>query len=705
MSPRAKAWLPVTPTLALVGLALLASVLAAVPAAGQSGAADRREAINPGLGAVPIEVKRASPAATWQSFLDLTRAQRFGAAAHLLDLADVPSADQRRLGAQVAEQLAAVLRTVKARRDDVITEDEAGPQVAGQALGTVLVKAFEERGITGDVTLQRVLDTRNETRWLFSRQVVSSAPFWYRVVVRREPLRGAESFNRGLGGIPPEIRRSNPREAVTGFFDACWIGRFDLAAHFLDLSALRDAEQARLGARLARRLQLALLRSVWIDVSQVSDQPLGTPEPDAPENFERLATVSTGMSRFDIMLAHRWDAELGHVWTFSQPTVAAIDRFYHERGYGWLGDHAPLVMFVINFGGLQLWQWLALLLGLALGLVVARVVGRLLVRVLRRLARRTAAEWDDLAVHAMRGPVGLLIWSLFLLAVAPWLSLTPTAQDIVRHICKLLAIAGVGWFLLRFIDASAERTRRSARPEDQLKVGFLPIVVRFTKAIVVVVVILAALDIVGVKVLAVVTALGLGGVAIAFAAQKTLENVFGTVAIAGDRPFKVGDFIVIGDDRGTVEDVGFRSTRIRTLSRTVVSIPNGLVVSGRVENFAERDRFLFNPTLSVEYRTTPKQLRAVLDGVRALLAAHPRVLDQDRRVRFVQLAASSLDIEVFAYVACTNMPEFLAVAEELNFALLDVVARAGASFAFPTRTIFLNTEQAPSDSGQHTERK
>ncbi|NCO69690.1 MAG: mechanosensitive ion channel family protein [Acidobacteria bacterium] len=384
--------------------------------------------------------------------------------------------------------------------------------------------------------------------------------------------------------------------------------------------------------------------------------------------------------------------------------MAAIDRFYHERGYGWLGDHAPLVLFAVNFGGLQLWQWLALLLGLALGLVVARVVGRLLIRVLRRLALRTESEWDDLAVHAMRGPVGLLIWSLFLLAVAPWLSLTPTAQDIVRHICKLLAIAGVGWFLLRFIDASAERTRQSVLPEDQLKVGFLPIVVRFTKAIVVVVVLLGGLDIVGVKVLAVVTALGLGGVAIAFAAQKTLENVFGTVAIAGDRPFKVGDFIVIGDDRGTVEDVGFRSTRIRTLSRTVVSIPNGLVVSGRVENFAERDRFLFNPTLALEYRSTPAQMRAVLDGIRALLAAHPRVLEEDRRVRFVQLAASSLDIEVFAYVACTNIPEFLAVAEELNFALLDVVARAGASFAFPTQTIFLNTEQAPPDPGQHGRR-
>ena len=145
---------------------------------------------------------------------------------------------------------------------------------------------------------------------------------------------------------------------------------------------------------------------------------------------------------------------------------------------------------------------------------------------------------------------------------------------------------------------------------------------------------LLSLDVIGINVVGVLAGLGLGGLAIAFAAQKTLENVFGAIAIAGDRPFQVGDFVTIGTDQGTVEDVGLRSTRLRTQARTVVSIPNGVVVAGRVENFSARDRIVYNPTIGLVYDTRPEQLRAVLDGFREVLRAHPRVFQESFRVRF-----------------------------------------------------------------------
>jgi MscS family membrane protein len=263
---------------------------------------------------------------------------------------------------------------------------------------------------------------------------------------------------------------------------------------------------------------------------------------------------------------------------------------------------------------------------------------------------------------------------------------------VVNDLCRLLGLVGLGWFLLRLVDASIFRMRASSRPDNQVGLGFLPVLARFAKAVVVLLVGLAALDVVGVKVMGVLAGVGLGGIAIAFAAQKTLENMFGTAAIAGDRPFKVGDYVTIGKDTGTVEDVGLRSTRIRTAERTLVSIPNGVVVAGRIENFTERDRILYNPTVSLAYGASAAQLRAVLDDLRGFLASHTAVHPEEQRVRFRSFAESSLEVEIWCYVTTRDYAEYLRVVEGINFAVADIVERHGASFAFPTRTVHLIDE-------------
>jgi MscS family membrane protein len=196
-----------------------------------------------------------------------------------------------------------------------------------------------------------------------------------------------------------------------------------------------------------------------------------------------------------------------------------------------------------------------------------------------------------------------------------------------------------------------------------------------------------------------VAGLGVGGLAVALAAQKSLENLFGGLTLIVDQPVHVGDFCRFGDRVGTVEDIGLRSTRIRTLDRTLVTIPNSEFSSMQIENFARRDRIWLATTIGVRYETTPDQLRFLLISLKRMLLAHPMIDPDPARVRFSGFGASSLDIDIFAYVRTTDINEFYAVREDVFLRLMEVVVDSGTGFAFPSQTIY-----AAADTGVDTER-
>ena len=179
--------------------------------------------------------------------------------------------------------------------------------------------------------------------------------------------------------------------------------------------------------------------------------------------------------------------------------------------------------------------------------------------------------------------------------------------------------------------------------------------------------------------------LGVGGIAIALAAQKTIENLFGGVAIISDRPVKVGDYCKFGTGAGTVEDIGLRSTRIRTTNRTLVTVPNGAFSAMTLENFSQVDKTLFHITLNLLHDTTPEQVRAVLESVGETLRNHPKIEEGPMPVRFVGVGSYSLDLEVFVYVLTTDGDEFLKIQQELLLTILDKVTAAGTALALPTQ--------------------
>jgi MscS family membrane protein len=183
--------------------------------------------------------------------------------------------------------------------------------------------------------------------------------------------------------------------------------------------------------------------------------------------------------------------------------------------------------------------------------------------------------------------------------------------------------------------------------------------------------------------------LGVGGIAVALAAQKTLENVIAGASLIFDQAVRVGDSLKMGDVQGTIDHIGLRSTRIRTLDRTVVSVPNSQIANTSLERLSDRDKFWFHPIVGLRYETTPKQLHAVLDGITQLLHEQPGIEAESVRVRFFRLASFSLDIEVFAYLVARDWNHFLEIQEQLLFGLSEVVRNAGTSMAFPSQTMYL----------------
>jgi MscS family membrane protein len=224
--------------------------------------------------------------------------------------------------------------------------------------------------------------------------------------------------------------------------------------------------------------------------------------------------------------------------------------------------------------------------------------------------------------------------------------------------------------------------------------ALLPLAARVAKVAIVVFGTVALLSEFGYPVTSLVAGLGIGGLAVALAAQKTVENLFGAFSIGADQPFREGDFVRIEDFVGTIEVIGLRSTKIRTLDRTLITIPNGKLAEMRLESYSVRDRMRLACNIGLVYSTTPAQLRIALLGLERVLRQHPKIWPDAVVVRFKEFGDSALTIEVMAWFQTADWSEFQLIRQDILLQFMEVVADAGSSFAFPSRTVYVVSEPA-----------
>jgi MscS family membrane protein len=504
---------------------------------------------------------------------------------------------------------------------------------------------------------------------------------------------GAGQASAAGAAAHDELGRDTPRGAAVGYLTACRAGDYERAAHYLDLRRIDPATRDRAGPRLARQLQAVLDRELWVPVDQLSQASDGITDDGLPPFVDRIGVIDARKGPVDIDLARVARDDGPPVWLVSASTVSRIPSLYKEFGYGPLERWLPKVFFEVRVLEVLLWQWLGLLVITFAAWLLSYIGASAVVALVRPLAARTQTDLDDRLFDTTLPPLRLLM-AIFLFWVGSRpLGLAVPAETFLAESMRSLVLVAITWLLMRLVNVVAEALEQ--RLESRGQESAVPLVApgrKAVKAVIFLIAFVAVLDNFGFNVTALVAGLGVGGIAVALAAQKSIENLFGGIMLFADRPVRPGQFCRFGDQVGTVEDIGLRSTRIRTLDRTVVTVPNSEFSALHIENFARRDFIRLYATLGLRYETTPEQLRHVLVEVRKLLYSHPMISNDPARIRFVGFGAYSLDLEIFAYVTTSDWAEFLGVREDVFLRIMDLVEASGTGFAFPSQTLYLGKD-------------
>jgi len=488
------------------------------------------------------------------------------------------------------------------------------------------------------------------------------------------------------------LGRETPRGTVLGFMNAARNSRDEVAPMYLN-TALRD----RAAVELAFKLFVVLDRRLPPRLNELSDRPEGSLANPLQPDRDVVGSITVGDGTMEIVLERVNRGALGSVWLFSRKTLDEIPDAYAEIDRVVLDRFLPSFLTAPRIAGIRLFQWLAVVLLLPVGYRLTALLGAAL-RPLVAMWWRWRNPGDATISDAVPGSVRLLVLAIGIRWLLHTVELPLPERQFWWTITAMLLIVAVTWTMV-LVNGSIERyvNRRVSRSEVGAMVHLLR---RMADGLIVAAGVMVTLRYFGVDPTAALAGLGIGGIAVALSAQKTLENVIGGLSIIFDKAVRVGDSLKVGETLGTVDSIGLRSTRIRTLDRTIVSVPNGQIANVSIETLSVRDKFWFHHFVGLRYETTSSQLRTVVDETRSYLAAHPLVDGADTiRVRFLRFGPFSLDIEIFAYVLAADWNQFLETQQELLLDVMGIVERNGAVMALPSQTLHLHS----TESGQIVE--
>ena len=486
------------------------------------------------------------------------------------------------------------------------------------------------------------------------------------------------------------LGRGTPTGSILGFLQASQSGDYSIAAQYLQMSPARRQAQ---GEQLANQLN-AVMNSKRVFNGRVGGFTLaeGVPQEGVPLGRQRLGTLSSGDVEVDLDLVRVSDPSSGKIWLISSDTLTKIPELYDQVEARQVESKLPNVLVKNQIGGVPLWQWLAMLVALP----VAAGIGWLLLFLLeipvrwwaRRRGQLDVANW-----RSVSGPAWLLTGTLAHQVFVRYLGVALLPRHYYFQITSIALILSATWIAWRFVRWSLRRVRTRALARGHAGTGSLMLLgERILKAVIFALGVLAILGNLGFNMSTALAGLGIGGLAIGFGAQQTIANLFGGVAVLGDEVFRVGDVCRFGDRTGVVEDIGLRSTRIRTDERTLVAIPNGTVATINLENLSRRDKILFKTTLGLRPESKADHVRFVLAEIRRLLYSHPKVDTKSVRVRLIDIAGAALSLEVFAYILTTDFNEYAAVREDLLLRIMDVMEDSGGGLALPSQTLYLSRD-------------
>lgn len=534
-------------------------------------------------------------------------------------------------------------------------------------------------------------------RWLVLCAVLLTSGFAVSGAHAQGPLPGVASGEesaeqKAAAAKPDPYGRDSPRGLASGLVAAFASGDYGRAAQYLEPAAGQKTTDPDARSALAKKLQRQLdSGGTLLPFPALSNAPDGALDDSLAVDEERIGSFKSKSGEIPLIARRLSPEDAKPHWVLSSESLKAVVEHASQADAPAITDVLPKALNDTRVAGAPIADWLVLMALAAVAFLGMRFAFALVLKGLHAIVRDPDTHRGYQFADTAFPPASLYLAVIALFVGTQQLQVAIVARQVVVRYATIFGWIAFVWFLWRLIDMVSDLwAARMARNDRRRAMSALVFVRRSAKALLAIVAFVAVLDTLGINVTTSIAALGLGGLAFALGAQKTIENLIGSIAVILDQPVRVGDFCRVGDVLGTVEDVGMRSTQIRTNARTVVTIPNSNFSSQQIENFSRRDRFLLNPVIGLTYDVSATAMRSALEAIRAVLDEDDNVID-GARVRFVGFNSSSLDIEIFAYIRTFDYVEFLRLREEVLLKIMDSIAAEGASIAFPTQTIVLKS--------------
>ena len=487
------------------------------------------------------------------------------------------------------------------------------------------------------------------------------------------------------------LGRTSPHGTVLGFLRAAEEKDYIKAAKFFD--GKRSPEEA---TQLVVQLKYLLDNGLSTSIDDISRKPKGDVEDELRLSRERIGTVKTPEGEMEVLLDLVRRQGEPAIWLFSQETLNRVPEFYSSEQHKDFEDHFPGWSQNIRFLSVPLWRWGMILVFLLIIFFAASLLTRTMIWLFRRLFRNRMSTAVEESVLALKAPIFCLLGAMMNRAAAGY-ARTALNRHYWSAVGLILVWTSGAWLLVRITDILISIVRHRLLVQMQVeRATFVSLMGRIFKILVGLVLVIVLLNQAGVNVSALVAGLGIGGIALALAAQKTLADLFGGLSIIMRGAVRVGDFCQIAGIMGTVEDIGVSALRLRTLDRSVVSIPNSKVAEVSLENYSLRDQFWLHQIFTLRFDTPHDIMKIVLDRFAQLLLSNPEIDKNSARARLINLTPTGPQIEVFAYFRRpgADMAAFLAEQEKLLLKMMSAVEAAGTSLAAPIGVLRMEPEKA-----------
>jgi MscS family membrane protein len=517
----------------------------------------------------------------------------------------------------------------------------------------------------------------------------------------------ASDVSYASGPLEP-LKTDHPRDTMQSFMTKMNLYRASIAksdgkadglltdaARCFDSSSLTAIQQREVSREAAIMLKETIDRVIIIDYSFIPEA-----HTDSGELVERWRLKDT-----EIVIHLVASGDRQGEYLFSPDTTTRADDFYEKvkhlpylKGSGmgaaykgpWLKRNLPAWTHETAFT-LAWWQWAALMLSIFVGLLM-RNVATWLGKIIKKAAKNTTTEWDDLLVEALASPAGFLAATGIWYASLQLLQLKDTADTILAFSIKVLFYVALTFLAYRFASVLSDfGKKKTIDNELDLNEQLINLMQQTVKIVAVVFCVLLAAQNMGIDVFSLIAGLGIGGLAVALAAKDSLANFFGSVMIMLDRPFRIGDWVVVKGSEGSVEEIGFRSTKIRTFYNSIISIPNSEVVMSHIDNLGVREYRRTVATLGVTYDTPPEMLEAFMEGIKNIINASEYSRKDYFHVAFKEFGPSSLDIMLYFFFKCPDWSTELIARQNIYIEILRLASSLGVSFAYPTQSLHIET--------------